>query len=97
MFYTTVIFGQSSTGTNQLECFYDQRDNQAGDAFSPYCSLQQKISNQITSPEIWKFGMIQGALSPRLCCILIKATQIFNIGYFYNMKVFVEHREENIN
>ena len=40
---------------------------------------------------------LKEALSRRFYCILIKATQTFNINHFFNMKYFVGYREENIN
>ena len=36
------------------------------------------------------------ALSQRVCCTLIKITQIFYKEPFANMKLVLEHREENI-
>ena len=40
--------------------------------------------------------LFKGALSRRVCCILVKTTQIFDKEPFYNVKLPLEHREENI-
>ena len=39
--------------------------------------------------------IFKGALSGRVCCILVKTAQIFNKEPFYNVKLLLEYREED--
>ena len=40
--------------------------------------------------------LIKGALSWRLCCILVKTSQIFDKETFFYMKLLLERREKNL-
>ena len=41
----------------------------------------------------WNLYNVDGHFKGDCHCILIKATQLFNMALFSNMKFFVEHRE----